>query len=116
MCVRHEGWKTAGTEKASAAKAQGVGDAKHATKPFSQGACREGHQQEQAASLFPSICKHLPCSSQGGHCPSGLCSPLESLQLAHVRFEPILSNIKVIFEVFEQADMVGRLLCALRCK
>lgn len=99
-----------GAEKSSVAKARGVGDGKRAAQPFSQGACREHHQQEQQASLFPHICKHFPYSSQVGHCPSVLCSPLGSLQLAPVRSESIIFNVKYyfIFEVFEQADVVGR--------
>lgn len=41
---------------------------------------------------------------------------LGSPQLARVRFDSILFNVQVIFEVLEQADVVGRLLCAIRRK
>lgn len=37
VCETRGGWKSTGTEKASAAKARGVGDGKRAAQPFSRG-------------------------------------------------------------------------------
>lgn len=69
---------------------------------------------------FPAYANTSLHSSQDGDCPSVLCSPLESLQLAYVRSDPTLS-VKAVFEVLEQAEAACCVvtvwsLCALRCK
>lgn len=105
MCVRHGGSKRAGTEKASAAKARGVGDGKCATQPFSQGARHEHRLQEQQASLC------FLAYANTFRTPARMCfSVLSGLSMAHVRFKSTVFNFKyyLIFEMFAQADVVGR--------
>lgn len=64
---------------------------------------------------FPAYANTSPYSSQDGECPSVLCNPLESLQLAYMKSDPTF-NVKAVFEVLEQAEAAGRSLCAPRCK
>lgn len=100
VCVKHGGGLGMGGEKCGYRKDQFCQSTRgrrwKACHPAVLPRCmpQASPARTTSLSLFPSVYKDFLYSSRHGHCPSGLCSPLGSLQLAPVRFVSVIFNVK----------------------